>query len=287
MSLIDVRPTSTSPRGWRFPSFERVTLDSGLDLVLCDLPGRPMAAVRLLLEAGAAAEPLEQAGVGVLAVRSLPEGTESFDAHRLAETMEGMGAEIRGEVSFDTMQVRMDVPASRLATALPLLAEVALRPGFRSSEVGRLIKERLDQIAQERTMPDALASRAFEQAVFVPGTSYARSIGGDEDTVGSLTRDAVAAFYQSRLAAGGATLIVAGDVSGIDVASLASAEFGSLGAASSGGSATAADGSCWSTVLGRCSRRWPSATSGRGGASPTTSQRGPWPCALAASSGRG
>ena len=218
MTLIDVRPGSAPPREWRFPSFTRTTLDSGLELVLCDLPGRPMAAARLVLEAGAATEPPEAAGVALLATRALPEGTESLDPHKLAETMEGMGAEIRGEVSFDSMQVRLDVPASRLATALELLGEVALRPGFRAAEVERLIKERLDQIAQERTVPDALAGRAFDHSVFVDASPYSRSLGGDEATVGALDVGAIESFYRSRLAASSATLVVVGDLAGVDVA---------------------------------------------------------------------
>lgn len=233
MSLTEVRPSPSAPRDWRFPSFTRTTLDNGLGLVLCDLPGRPMAAARLVLDAGAVTEPGAAAGVALIAARALPEGTESLDAHQLAETMEGMGAEIRAEVSFDSMQVRMDVPASRLATALELMAEVALRPGFRASEVDRLVKERLDQIAQERTVPEALAARAFDSAVFVPASPYARSIGGDESTVGGLNRGAVESFYVDRLAAGAGTLVVVGDLSGVD----AGAAFGGWPAGSGAGGA--------------------------------------------------
>lgn len=230
MSIVAIRPGSAAPREWRFPSFERRTLASGLDLVLCDLPGRPMAAARLVLGAGAVAEPAAQAGVALMAARALPEGTEALDAHQLAETMEGMGAEIRAEVSFDSMQVRMDVPASRLAAALELMASVVLTPGFRGGEVDRLVKERLDQIAQERTVPEALAARAFDSAVFVPDSPYARSIGGDESTVGGLDKDAVASFYRDRLAAAPATLVVVGDLGSVDVG----AAFGSWPGSSGG-----------------------------------------------------
>lgn len=216
MSLTEVRPSSSAPRDWRFPSFTRTTLGNGLGLVLCDLPGRPMAAARLVLDAGAVTEPASSAGVALLAARALPEGTKSRDAHQLAETMEGMGAEIRAEVSFDSMQVRMDVPASRLAAALELMAEVALEPGFRGSEVDRLVQERLDQIMQERTVPEALAARAFDSAVFVSGSPYARSIGGDEATIGGLDRDAVESFYRGRLGSS-ATLVVVGDLGSVDV----------------------------------------------------------------------
>ncbi|MDQ1445460.1 MAG: hypothetical protein QOI20_1924, partial [Acidimicrobiaceae bacterium] len=178
MTLVDQRPDSAPPRPWRFPSFERTRLDSGLQLLVCHQPGRPLAAARLVLDGGAVTEPAGQAGVALLAARALPEGTESLDAFELAEAMEGMGAEIRGEVSYDSMQVRMDVPVTRLGPALALFGDVVRRPGFRPGEVERLRKERLDQLAQEQAVPSALAARAFEGAVFVADSPYARSIGG-------------------------------------------------------------------------------------------------------------
>lgn len=215
--LVNERPESGPPRVWRFPSFERRTLDSGLRVVACHLPGRPMAAGRLVLEAGAVTEPVGFAGIGLLAARSLPEGTQSLDGHALAEAMEGMGAEIRAEVSYDAMQVRLDVPASRLGSALGLMADVVRRPAFREDEVRRLQQERLDQLAQEKSVPDALASRAFEQSVFVPGTAYARSIGGDIESVSALTPARIEEFYLSRVAAAPATLVLAADLSDVDL----------------------------------------------------------------------
>ena len=225
-ALVGERPGSAPPRSWEFPAFERSRLAGGLHLILCHLPGRPLAAARVVLGAGGVAEPAGQAGVATLAARALTEGTEALDAHALAEAMEGLGAEIRGEVSWDAMHVRLDVPTRRLGPALELLADVVRRPAFRDSEVDRLRKERLDQIAQERMDPAVVAARAYQRSVFVPGAAYARPLQGDEATVAGLDCDVVAEFYFGRLVAGAATLIVAGDLSGIDVAALAESAFG-------------------------------------------------------------
>lgn len=226
-ALIANKPESAPPRQWRFPTFERRRLDSGLHLLLCHLPGRPLTAARVVLEAGGVDEPAGQAGVATLAGRALTEGTESLDAIGLAVAMEGLGAEIRAEVAWDTMQVRLDVPASRLEPALALLADVVRRPGFREAEVERLRTERLDQIAQEKMTPDAVAARAFQRNVFVPDAAYARALQGDEVSIGALDRDAISSFYRSRIEAVAATLIVAGDLSGVDVPGAAERAFGS------------------------------------------------------------
>ncbi|HEV7888405.1 MAG TPA: pitrilysin family protein [Acidimicrobiales bacterium] len=225
MTLVEQRPASGPPREWRFPAFERRRLDSGLHLILCHLPGRPMTAARVVLEAGAATEPAGQGGLAALAARSLSEGTEALDAHAFAEATEALGAEVRGEVSWDAMHVRLDVPAGRLAPALALLADVVRRPGFRPAEVERVRTERLDQLAQEKVDPSALAGKSFSRAVFVPDAAYARPLQGTEASVGGLDRDAIAEFYAGRLSS--ATLIVVGDLSGVDGPKLAEPLFGS------------------------------------------------------------
>ncbi|HZQ28469.1 MAG TPA: pitrilysin family protein [Acidimicrobiales bacterium] len=226
MALVSERPGSAAPRPWRFPTFERRRLDSGLHVLLADVPGRPLAAARLVLDAGGTAEPPGRAGVATLAARALPEGTEDLDGPALAVALEALGAEVRGELNWDSMQVRLDVPASRLGPALELLAEIVRRPGLRATEVDRLRQERLDQISNEKVDPNVLALRAFERSVFVPGSTYARPLQGDEGTVGDLDAGTVADFYRARLEAGPATLVVAGDLAGLDVPALAERAFG-------------------------------------------------------------
>lgn len=233
--LVDVRPSPGSPRDWKFPAFTRTRLDTGLDLLLCHLPGRPMTAARLILDAGGTAEPNGQAGVSTLAARALTEGTEALDAHALAEALEGMGAEARGEVSWDALHVRLDVPASRLEPALALLADIVRRPGFRAGEVDRIRAERLDQIAQEKVDPGTLAARAFSTSVFVPAAAYARPLQGDEDSIGALDREAIEAYYRGRVDTAAAALIVAGDLSSVDVAGVAARAFGAFNGGVFGG----------------------------------------------------
>jgi zinc protease len=231
MTLIDTRPVSGPPRDWKFPDYTRTTLDSGLHLVLCHLPGRPLAAARLVLEAGAVSEAAGQAGVATLAARALTEGTTSLDSHALAEALEGLGAEVRGELSWDAMHVRLDVPVGHLAEGLSLLGSIVREPAFNDSDVDRLRNERLDQIAQEKMDPAAVAARAFQRNVFVPDSAYARPMQGSEGTVSALSASSVSEFYRGRIEAGAATLIVAGDLSSVDVAGAASGAFGSWAAA--------------------------------------------------------
>src|SRR5207249_354621 len=58
------RPESGPPRPWRFPAFDRRTVAGGTVLA-CDLPGRLLATVLLVLDAGAVTEPAGREGVAL------------------------------------------------------------------------------------------------------------------------------------------------------------------------------------------------------------------------------
>ena len=221
------RPAAAPPRPWSFPAVERRVLDTGLRLAVADLPGRPMAAVRLVFGAsGGTAEDAESAGAGLLAARGLSEGTEVRSGAELASAIEALGADVGGEIRWDAFVIRLDVPASHLADALQLFGEVVRRPAFAEEELARLRQERLDQLAQERHDPATTAAHTLERTVFAAGSAYAHRLGGDETSIAALSRDTVADRYRGVLAAGAPTLVVAGDLSGLDVPGLAERALG-------------------------------------------------------------
>jgi hypothetical protein len=64
--------------------------------------------------------------------------------------------------------------------ALPLMADVALRPTFSTTELERLRKERLTSLLQARDDPSSLASAAFARMVFGPRHRYGTLLMGND-----------------------------------------------------------------------------------------------------------
>jgi len=118
LSVLDVRPSPGRPRPYHFPHFERRTLANGAQLVTADLPGRPLVAVRLILEGGATYEPPDRGGVSILAAHALTEGTERYTAIELVEAAERLGAELSAEAGWDSFSLALTVPAHRLEPAM-------------------------------------------------------------------------------------------------------------------------------------------------------------------------
>lgn len=217
LSVLDVRPGSGTPRPYHFPNFERRALPNGAQLITADLPGRPLLAVRVLLEGGASYEAAEHGGVSVLASQALTEGTERYSAIELVEATERLGAELSAEAGWDSFSVMLTVPAHRLEPALELLVEVLARPTFPEREVDRLREERLADLMQARADPRRLAELSFGPAIYPADSPFARPAAGLESTVAALHHDVVAERYAAIRDPRLATVIVAGQLEGIDV----------------------------------------------------------------------
>ena len=139
---------------------------------------RQLIAASLAIRAGAADEPDAVAGATVLAARGLTEGTEVRDAIALTEAAERLGASLHAEAGWDATSAGLDVPASRLAAALELLAEVVRRPSFPEAEVDRLRDERLTDLLQAKADPRRRADEAYVSSIYAPSSPYHRPAGG-------------------------------------------------------------------------------------------------------------
>ena len=60
------RPSPGPSRSYRFPEFERLTLDNGLSLVVAPIAKLPVVTALALVDAGAAADAPDQEGVALL-----------------------------------------------------------------------------------------------------------------------------------------------------------------------------------------------------------------------------
>lgn len=211
-----LRPLPGPPRPYSFPGFHRTRLASGMTVIGCDLPGRPLGCATLILEAGAENEPASEGGVAGLAARALTEGTQVRDAAAFAEAAERLGAEIQVRADWDSFRAAVEVPMARMEPALELVAEAVRSPAFPASEVDRVRRERLDAIRQEMANPMQRAALAFPKVVYAPASPYARAVEGTPETVEPLDRETVERYYRRFATPGSATLIVAGDFGRLD-----------------------------------------------------------------------
>ena len=250
--VISERPPAGTPRPYEFPAITTTRLDNGLTVKVADLPGRPLITATIVLPTGAVDEESAAAGSAVLAARALTEGTERYDAIALTEAGERLGASLHAEAGWDATSIGVDVPATRLASALELLAEVLLHPTFPAGEIERLRDERLNDLLQAQADPRRRADETFIGTIYAPVSPYHRPAAGTRESVPGLDRDVVRAAYDRALAPDQATLVVAGDLGGQDVVALVSGLLGAWTGSTARASARAIDDTA--TATGRLVR---------------------------------
>jgi zinc protease len=219
MTLVAERPAGGAPRPWTFPTFRRLEVAGGRVLA-AHLPGRPLAVVQLVVDAGAMSEPAGQQGVAELVVQALSEGAGDRDAYAFAVAGERLGASWLASADWDSLRCGFEVPVGDLAAATDLLADAVRRPRLEAATLARLRDERIDEIRVEQSQPASRAMIAFTDAVFSDTSRYAVSEGGSLESVAAITDADVATFHAGRLGPATATLVVVGDLAEVDVEDL-------------------------------------------------------------------
>jgi zinc protease len=113
---------------------------------------------------------------------------------------------------MDGASTSLTVLSNNSNAGLDLLADVLQHPAFHPEDFERIRKERLVAIAQESDSVGAIAQRVGPRLVY-GDQPYGQSPAGTLDSVHSLTRDDVAAFYTHHYGAADSALVLTGDVS--------------------------------------------------------------------------
>ncbi|MGW2824591.1 M16 family metallopeptidase [Streptomyces sp. NPDC001443] len=211
------QPRPGDARPWAFPAPERGTLDNGLTLLRCHRPGQQVVAVEVLLDAPLEAEPAGLDGVATIMARAFSEGTDKLSAEEFAAELERCGATLDAHADHPGVRLSLEVPVSRLAKALGLLADALRAPAFADSEVERLVRNRLDEIPHELANPASRAAKELSKELFPAASRMSRPRRGTEETVVKIDSAAVRAFYDRHVRPATATAVIVGDLAGIDL----------------------------------------------------------------------
>ena len=196
----------------KLPPIQKRVLANGLPVWIVEMHEVPLASFSLIVKAGSAADPVGKYGVSSFTSAMLDEGAGGKSALDLADAVEFLGASLGTSSSFDSSAVRLQTPVSKLDEALPLMADVALRPAFSPVELERLRKERLTSLLQTRDNPSGLAAAGFARLLYGPRHRYGTLAMGNDASNGEMTINDLRSFYSAFYQPQNAHLIVVGDV---------------------------------------------------------------------------
>ena len=186
----------------------------------------PVAQVNLVVSSGAANDPRGKFGVTSLMTAMLEEGAGSRSSLEISDAIDFLGADLGSGSTFDSSAVRLHVPVARLADALPIMADVALRPTFPAEELERLRQQRLTALLQARDDPGTIAAQALPRVLYGPTHRYGTGTAGTAETIGAITVADLRAQYAALFRPANSALIVVGDIVPDQVMPLLEAQFG-------------------------------------------------------------
>ncbi|MFC1483547.1 M16 family metallopeptidase [Candidatus Neomarinimicrobiota bacterium] len=205
-------PELGPPPSLTLPPIQYLKLDNGLKILLMEKHDVPLVQLNLVVMAGSGMDPAGKIGLATMTADMLDEGAGSRDALELADAIDFLGADISTGAGRHTTVVSLNTPIAQLDAALPLMADVTLRPTFPAHELERKQKARLTALMQWHDQPNTIASVQFIRALYDEKHPYGRTTSGDESSINALSTKDLKKFHKAHFLPNSASLIVAGDV---------------------------------------------------------------------------
>ena len=211
----------------KLPQIQKRQLSNGLPVWIVELHEVPVAQVNLIVMSGTADDPAGKYGIASLTTAMLTEGAGSRAALEIADAIDFLGADLGAASAIDSSAIRLHVPVARLAEALPIMADVALRPTFPKDELERLRQQRLTSLIQSRDDAATIAALAFSRVLVWPDAPLRnRDDGHGRNDQGVHASTICARSTRAMFRPDNAALLVVGDVTPDTVLPMVETNFG-------------------------------------------------------------
>jgi predicted Zn-dependent peptidase len=186
----------------------------------------PVVSARVVSSVGAGDRPEARPGATAFMGAMLEQGAGTRDALAISDEYEALGADHGAWCDWDSCVVRAKVLASRLASAVDLLADIVIKPTFPDAEIERLRKRWLASLQQEKNIPPSMEQNAIAAAVFGPRHPYGHGLRGRPADVEKLTHGEVVTEWRRAMVPSRVTIAIAGDFAPAELRRILSERFG-------------------------------------------------------------
>ena len=189
----------------------RVVLPSGLRVLVLRDPTAAAVVVHAVWPGGLRLEDARSNGVTSLLAATLPRGTRTRDAARIASDLAALGGSLSASAGRDELGVTETFLARRWEDGLALLADCVQHPAFFEDEVERARRAALERVRAHEDEAEIAAARLYAATLW-PGHAYRLPILGTAASLSGLTRRRLADHFQGHYGAANLTIAVVGDV---------------------------------------------------------------------------
>lgn len=207
------------------PAVQDAVLPNGLRIKVVRNAEVPLVEARLIIDGGARLNGVAP-GVASFATTMLSEGAGSRTALEFSEASDFIGARLGAGAGWENTTLSLSVPKRSVKEGFALLADMLLRPSFKSADVKRERDLRQAALLRAKDSPGQVASRVFFRNVYPASHPLHRDLNGDSVSTAALDSAMVRNYWQRAADPRRATLVLTGDVTLAEARTWATQAFG-------------------------------------------------------------
>jgi predicted Zn-dependent peptidase len=192
--------------------YKRTTLNNGIRLLTAPMPGMRSASIALFFTVGSRYESRPIAGVSHFIEHMLFKGTRHYPTARLiSEAIEGIGGAFNASTSKEITNYTARVPGERLNEVMHVLADMVREPRFDPTELEKERNVIIEEIRATKDDPQEWVNMLIDETMW-PGRELGRDDAGTEETVATLQRDQMLAFFDEYYRPNALVISIAGNI---------------------------------------------------------------------------
>lgn len=220
----ELPPEGGTPKGFKLPEKEIVTLENGLKLVMVPYGAIPKVSISVYVKTGNIHENENQIWLSDLTGDLMEEGSTTKDSKQISNEMASMGGNLNIGVGPHTTSVSTRVLSDFSTNAINVLADVLQNPKWPESELDRLKNDMKRNLNIALSRPSAQVNKDFYASIY-PDHPYGRLYPTDS-MISSYTINDIKAFYDANYGAKRTVVYVVGKFDKKAVQEAVSSAFG-------------------------------------------------------------
>jgi zinc protease len=205
---------------------QRKVLPNGLEVIVVENHGVPLATVEIDVKNGSFTQPPQYEGLAHMYEHMFFRADSTFpEPNQFWDRASDLGAVFNGTTAEERVNYYMTVPQEKLGDAIHLLAAALRAPLFRRDELERERQVVIGEYDRNESSPFFALSRQMDAKLY-PGNFSRKDIIGDRQVILTTTPEKMRTIQKKYYVPNNSAVIVAGDVNPATVFSLVDRELG-------------------------------------------------------------
>ncbi len=203
------QPVAGAPRPFQLPPMQTFKV-GGIDVYLVESHELPTISASLVFDGGAISDPKGKEGLASVCMDMMTEGTRKLDKIAFRKALADIGSDVWSWASKETQGLGMRTLSKNFDRTFALFVDSLKKPGFRNSDLKRMVKSRSESIKQAKGSAGAVAGRLLWSVTF--GSGHAQARVTTEKSLKRLRTNDCTRYQKQALRPNGARLFVVGDL---------------------------------------------------------------------------